>query len=227
MSNLGCHMSHLSSKQLAELARITTRQAQRILERGTPNLGATRTPGGHWIIPDSTEVRRWARKHQRWKRGGVAQEHDFINSQILGIHMFSIPNDTRQGQWADIHRDLLWSRAKTKKPAAKWLKLSRTFASDRWGVDYVAETEVQLELGLGLLDLTKPDPVHKALPLNPKDKTTGIMTIEGLSQKFIIWHRKMRDEMPRWNKWKIKRAIELVEPMARLHAELLARLKSS
>jgi hypothetical protein len=37
----------------------------------------------------------------------------------------------------------------------------------------------------------------------------------------------MRDEMPRWNKWKIKRAIELVEPMARLHAELLARLKSS
>jgi hypothetical protein len=132
-------MSHLSSKQLAELARITTRQAQRILERGTPNLGATRTPGGHWIIPDTPEVRRWARKHQRWKRGGSAKKSG----------------------------------------------------------------------------------------LNSKDKSYAIVTIEGVHQSFELWHRKMRDEIPRWNKWKVERAIELVEPMARLHAELVARLKSS
>ena len=132
-------MSHLSSKQLAELARITTRQAQRILERGTPNLGATRTPGGHWIIPDTPALRKWARKHQRWKRGGSAKKSG----------------------------------------------------------------------------------------LNPKDKSYGIVTIEGMSMSFELWQRKMRDEIARWDKRRIERAIELVEHMARLHAELLARLKSS
>jgi hypothetical protein len=60
-------ISRLSSKKLAEIARMTTRQVQRILDRATPDLGATRTPGGHWIIPDTPEVRRWAKNHEKWK----------------------------------------------------------------------------------------------------------------------------------------------------------------
>lgn len=67
-------MSLLTTSQLADLAGITRRQAQRILDRGTPNLGARRTPGGHWEIPDSGAVRKWARNHRRWARndGGKA-----------------------------------------------------------------------------------------------------------------------------------------------------------
>ena len=64
-------MTHLSTHQLAELAGITKRQIQKILESEVLNIGASRTPGGHWIIPDSPAVRRWAKGHHRWRRGGL------------------------------------------------------------------------------------------------------------------------------------------------------------
>jgi len=126
MSNLGCHMSHLSSKQLAELARITTRQAQRILDRGTPNLGATRTAGGHWIIPDTPEVRRWAREHQRWK-GRLRQPHEkledhitpeflnWVNEQMANGPELNLPDDLTPEAWAEIHRNVLLFNQVIKK----------------------------------------------------------------------------------------------------------------
>jgi hypothetical protein len=61
-------MSLLTTAQLAELAGITKRQLQRILDAGKVDLGARRTPGGHWEIPDTLTARRWAKRHQRWKR---------------------------------------------------------------------------------------------------------------------------------------------------------------
>jgi hypothetical protein len=64
-------MSHLTTQQLADLAGITKRQTQRVLDRGTPDLGASRTDGGHWVIPDTAAVRSWAKDHQRWRRGGL------------------------------------------------------------------------------------------------------------------------------------------------------------
>jgi hypothetical protein len=127
-------MSLLTSSQLAELARITRRQAQRILDRGTPDLGARRTPGGHWEIPDTPPVRAWARHHRKWKRGGGA----------------------------------------------------------------------------------------KMSLINPSDKSTAIVTIEGISQSFLLWRRKMASAIPSWGIKKIERAIELLAPMASLHAELCA-----
>jgi hypothetical protein len=130
---------------------------------------------------------------------------NIIDTDLLKIKQISIPDGTTQEQWAEIHRSLLVC----KKSAAKWLSQSRSFASDRWGVDYVAETEVQLELGLGFLDLTQPEPG----PLNPEDKTSGIVTIEGLSQKFVIWQRKMSEQIERWDDDRLKRALDLLEPM--------------
>jgi hypothetical protein len=110
-------MSHLSSKQLADLARLTTRQVQRILERGTPNLGATRTPGGQWIIPDTPEVRRWAREHERWKGRprqpqGKLEDHitpellNWVNKQMANGPELNFPNDLTPEAWAEIHNKI-------------------------------------------------------------------------------------------------------------------------
>jgi hypothetical protein len=71
----------------------------------------------------------------------------------------------------------------------------------------MADTELQLELDLGLsLPPEKPT-------LNPTDKTTAIVTIEGLSQKFQLWERKMSDDIGKWDKARLERALELLTPM--------------
>ena len=97
---------------------MTTRQVQRILERGTPNLGATRTLGGHWIIPDTPEVRRWAREHERWKGKlrqpqGKLEDHitpefeNWANEQIANGPELNLPDDLTPEVWAEIHRKVL------------------------------------------------------------------------------------------------------------------------
>jgi hypothetical protein len=127
----------------------------------------------------------------------------------------TIPEDTNQQQWQEMHRSILLC----KRAAGKWLSQSRRWATDKWGVDYVAETEVQLELGLGIESKeSKPSP-------NSQDKSRGIVTIEGIAQSYKLWARKVEDEIEGWDTSRIKRALELIEPIAR-HAETLrARLK--
>ena len=132
---------------------------------------------------------------------------DIIDGRILSLHTITIPPETTQDQWADIHRNLLLA----KNSAAKWLTQSRKFAAERWGLDYVAETEVQLELGLGLPQPEKPAP---------------LVTIEGINQSFILWQRKMSDEVEQWDRDRLKRALDLLEPMekqAKRVRELLNR----
>lgn len=141
---------------------------------------------------------------------------DIIDGRVLSLHTITIPPETTQDQWSDIHRNLLLA----KNSAAKWLTQSRKFAAERWGLDYVAETEVQLELGLGL-----PQP-EKPAPLNPADKSKAIVTIEGINQSFILWQRKMSDEVEQWDQDRLKRALDLLEPMekqAKRVRELLNR----
>jgi hypothetical protein len=128
---------------------------------------------------------------------------NIIDTNRLTLQQLSIPADTTQEQWTDIHRSLLVC----KKSATKWLSQSRSFASDRWGLDYVAETEVQLELGLGILEPVKPE------PLNPADKSKAIVTIEGVHQSFVLWQRKMSGEVETWDDDRLKRALDLLEPM--------------
>ena len=88
-------------------------------------------------------------------------------------------------------------------------------------MEFCADTEAQLELDLGLaLPEAKP-------ALNPSDKTKAIVTIEGLSQSFILWQRKMSDEIQGWDKDRLNRALELLEPMereAKRVRELLAKV---
>jgi hypothetical protein len=91
--------------------------------------------------------------------------------------------------------------------AAKWRAESLDYATSRWGEEYAHDKEVQLELGLGI-----PLPPEKPT-LNPTDKTTAIVTIEGLSQKFQLWERKMSDDIGKWDKARLERALELLTPM--------------
>ncbi len=59
-------MSHITTQATADLAGITKRQVQRILKTGGEIPGAYRSTGGHWKIPDSPDVRRWAAEFKKW-----------------------------------------------------------------------------------------------------------------------------------------------------------------
>lgn len=87
-------------------------------------------------------------------------------------------------------------------------------------MEFTADTEAQLEFDLGLaLPEAKPS-------LNPADKTKAIVTIEGINQRFILWQRKMDEEVTTWDSARLNAALNLLEPMeqeAQRIRELLER----
>lgn len=128
-----------------------------------------------------------------------------------------IPDDATQDQWAAIHGTILLCR----KASRAWLRQSREYAEGRWGADYVAEAEEQMELALGL-----PQPEPKP-DLNPADKSKAIVTIEGISQQFTLWHRKMAPEIQKWDRARLEKALALIEPIeaqAKAMRERLAQI---
>jgi hypothetical protein len=137
-----------------------------------------------------------------------------IDPNIITPDGLAIPDDTTQDTWTDLHRSII----QCKRAAGKWLSQSRKWATERWGIDYVAETEVQLELALGIECKDKP------AALNPADKSKAIVTIEGISQSFSLWHRKMAGEVETWEADRLSRALELLEPMEQQAQAIRARL---
>lgn len=132
-------------------------------------------------------------------------DHTILPLPSAAFHLGTLdiaPEATRE-EWQDIHRSILLCKAS----AARWLKQSRDWATERFGIEFVAETEVQLELQLGLqLPEEKPQ-------LNPADKTRGILTIEGIATKFQLWQRKMSEDFASWDSNQLTKAIELLEPI--------------
>ena len=141
---------------------------------------------------------------------------NIIDPSTFATNGVTIAADATQEQWADIHRTILLCRSTSRL----WLKQSREFASAKWGADYVAEVEIQLELALGL-----PQPSPKP-DINPVDKSKGIVTIEGITQQFSLWSRKMAPQIATWDAVKLKRALELLEPMEKQAQEIRARLNA-
>jgi len=140
-----------------------------------------------------------------------------IDQAMFTLSGLNLPATLTADDWTDVHRDILTC----KKLASKWLSQSRDYATNRWGEEFMNDTELQLELKLGI-DLPEAKPT-----LNPADKTKAIVTIEGLSQSFILWQRKMSDEIQGWDKDRLNRALELLEPMereAKRVRELLAKV---
>ena len=126
-----------------------------------------------------------------------------IDTTMFTLHALNLPDTLTPPEWTNIHRDILVC----KRAASKWLSQSRDYSTARWGMEFCADTEAQLELDLGLT-LTEEKPT-----LNPDDKTKAIVTIEGLSQKFTVWERKMSDDIGKWDKARLERALELLTPM--------------
>lgn len=133
------------------------------------------------------------------------------------IDGITIPPAATREEWEVIHRNIIMCR----KASRVWLNQSRTYAAERWGSDYVATTEAQLEMDLGIL----PAPPPPTDTLNPRDKSSAIVTIEGISQEFSLWHRKMAKEIETWDRERLTKALALVEPIeaqAKHLRELLA-----
>ena len=130
---------------------------------------------------------------------------NIIDTATFGPDGVTIPTEATQGEWAAIHRSIMLCG----KAHKAWLKQSRAFAMARWGEEFLAETEVQLELVLGI-EAPKETP-----KLNPADKSSAIVTIEGISQQFTLWHRKMDSEIAGWDRAKVEKALGLLEPIER------------
>lgn len=108
-------------------------------------------------------------------------------------------------EWYEVHRRLRHS----KEHATAWIKRSLEYGISKFGQEYVADSEVQMELELGIYKQDKPK------TLNPPDKSKSVVTIEGIHQSFMLWQRKMSDEVEEWDKDKLRRALDLLEPMER------------
>lgn len=137
-----------------------------------------------------------------------------IDPSIIRPDGLAIPDSTTQQGWTDLHSAIITC----KRAAGKWLSQSRKWATERWGVDFVAETEVQLELSLGIEAKDKP------ANLNAPDKSKAIVTIEGIAQSFNLWHRKMVTEIDTWDNDRLTRALELLEPMEQQAAAIRRKL---
>ena len=138
-----------------------------------------------------------------------------IDTTKLTLNELTLPENLTKEEWTHGHTQLLI----VKKSADKWLNQSREYSKKRWGLEFTADTEDQLELELGI---AFPDPKPA---LNPADKTKAIVTIEGLSQSFILWQRKMSDEIQGWDKDRLNRALELLEPMEKEAQRIRSLLK--
>jgi hypothetical protein len=114
-----------------------------------------------------------------------------------------IPDDATPEQWADIHGSIMLA----KRMAGKWLKASREYGEKHFGLDFVAETEVQMEFTLGIEVNDKDESI------NAKDKSKAIVTIEGITQSFKLWQRKIKDDIDNWDKDRLGRALSLLEPI--------------
>jgi hypothetical protein len=133
-----------------------------------------------------------------------------IDTTMVTLHELILPDTLTKEDWTDIHGQLLLC----KRAAAKWLQHSRDYSQTKWGLEFTADTELQLEMDLGL---AIPEP---APSLNPPDKSRGIVTIEGLSQKFELWSRKMEDEIDTWDADRLNRALELLQPFEKQAAKI-------
>jgi len=138
-----------------------------------------------------------------------------IDQTMFTLSGLNLRDNLSPAEWTIIHKEILIC----KKAASKWIQQSREYSTKRWGQDFTIDTEIQLEMDLGLaLPEAKP-------ALNPADKTRAILTIEGLSMKFEMWQRKMDQEITEWDADRLHRALELLTPFEQEAARIRSLLK--
>ena len=139
------------------------------------------------------------------------------------MQLTDINNPLINGLIADLNNPSLskedWFQLHAKCVAAKHLgsklvKFSRDRATSEWGVEFVADSEVQIEMDLGI---TFPEEKPR---LNPADKSTGIVTIEATNASFLAWERKMHEERRGWDIERKRKLWELLKPMVEVGLEI-------
>jgi hypothetical protein len=113
-------------------------------------------------------------------------------------------------EWTEIHSKCVAA----KYLGTKLLKHSRDAGINRFGMEFVADTEVQLEMSLGL---SAPE---ERPELNPDDKSVALVTLESTYTSFLTWKRKMGTKIEAWSPEQKKRAVSLLKPMAELYQAL-------
>mgnify|MGYP000968836003 CR=1 FL=1 len=67
-----------------------------------------------------------------------------IDQAMFTLAGLNLPATLTPAEWTDVHLDILTC----KKLASKWLSQSRDYAKNRWGEEFMNDTELQLELKL-------------------------------------------------------------------------------
>ena len=124
-----------------------------------------------------------------------------LYSEIIGV----IPVDidltegmTQEG-WTEIHQRIL----ACKRHAGKWASKSRKFATNKWGIDFVAESEAQMELALGIEAKTGPEPC---------DEHKEAAAANGLVRAYERGYGKDAD-LAGWDAARAGRVLELMGPI--------------
>lgn len=117
-----------------------------------------------------------------------------------------MPESMTRAQWQAVHgRILQCSRA-----AGKWLTKSRRFASERWGDAFVAESETQMELALGL--------ETKAIAEKAEKPERDVALAEALGRSFEKWTRVA--DIEHLPPDKARRILDVLEPVAEVVRKL-------
>ena len=141
----------------------------------------------------------------------LEQTNSFIKDIIAELDDQTITKE----RWFELHAKCLAA----KHLGSKLARYSRDKAIGHWGMDFVADSEVQIEFDLGVkFEDEKPS-------LNAHDKSVGIVTIEATHSSFLLWERKIADALPTWEPDSLRRVLELLEPMEMKAKEVREILK--
>lgn len=167
-STLSCHMSHLPATELAKLAGISRRHLLRIIDLGeTKEMIAEKTPGGHWRIQDTPELRLWAKDFSRWN--GKSRRPDYDGKPL--------------NEWHDSILD------KSQKPSLSGLKSSRGESLEDVAADGIREASKNLAERIAKIRQETEAAMSKSYELG---QLLSVMRRKKGSQ-FRVWLRK---EMP-------------------------------
>ena len=124
-----------------------------------------------------------------------------VYAEIVGVIPMGIDlsDSITQEGWAEIHQRIL----ACKRHAGKWASKSRKFAANKWGIDFVAESEAQMELALGIEGKAEPEQC---------DEPREVLAANGLVRAYERGYGKDTN-LAGWDTARAGRVLELMGPI--------------
>lgn len=188
-------MSLISTQELADLCGCTKRHLQRMISDGkVPS--AQRTAGGHWEIPDSDEVREWARVISlRGKQKRSLQSYkltpidarwkdaQFFTPWIAHATDFSFAPMHRAGRFLAIQLKKMNGGSPVCSSDLKPYRITRELSTSAWGITlqvgslgYFASDWAEILIGLYAIE--------------PLDEIQQIPWREGRDAQHVARHKE-------------------------------------